>query len=119
MGPFIFRMEVSEVIYPKKMNWLGEWDQEYEDKDFGGKVYELYFPSFEEMNKKIQEITVGCYQYWADAHDDMYGNNVEDLEYHNAYGTWDKEYHIHTSRVYLLDSLLHSIREVMAEGDRV
>lgn len=109
MVKFIFRMEVSEIIYPQKMNWLGDLVDSFDDDDFGGERYELYFSTFEEMSRYIDEITQGFHQYWANIHDDMYGNNVENLEYHNGHGEWDKELHIDTSRLYLVDSLLKAI----------
>ena len=112
MDKYIYRMEVSELNYPKQMNWLGEWDAEYNEDDFQGKRYELYFPTFEKMSEKLKEITEGCHQYWANVYKDLYDNNIEELEYHNGKGAWDKEIHIETSRIYLRSDLLNSIKEI-------
>jgi hypothetical protein len=111
-GNFIFKMEVSERILPKSMDWLSDYEDEFDDEEFKSRRYELFFPTFEDMSKKLDEITAGCHQYWADAHFDIYGNNVESLEYHNGRGEWDKEFHIEISRIYLTDDLLESIKIV-------
>lgn len=112
MNKFIFRMEVSERILPKKMDWLSDYEDKFEEDEFDYKEYEFFFPTFEDMSKKLDEITEDCHQYWADARDDIYGNNIESLEYHNGY-EWDREFHIKTSRIYLTDDLLESIKKVI------
>lgn len=110
MHKFIFRMEVIETTLPKKLNWLGGHNETFDEDDFPVERYEIYFSTFEEMSVKIDGITEGYRQHWASIHDDMYGNNVEDLEYHNGTDEWDKEINIETSRLYLIDSLLNAIK---------
>jgi hypothetical protein len=109
MDKFIFKMEVKEVTMPKKMNWLGSYDEKFKDEDFKENKYVLYFGTFEEMSNKIDEVTKGYHQYWADVTYDLYENNDEYLEYHNDYGAWDKEIYIDTSRLYLIDSFWKAI----------
>jgi hypothetical protein len=109
MENFIFRMEINEIFLPKKLNRLGTIKDSYDYDDIVENRYELYFPTFEEMSIKIDEITEGFHQFWADVRTDMYDNNIEDLEYHNGVGEWNKELHIETSRLYLIESLLKSI----------
>lgn len=109
MEKFIYRMEVSKVIYPKKMNWLGEITESFDDDEFPVERYELYFSTFEEMSEEIDKITEGFHQYWANVYDDLFGNSVENLEYHNGRGEWDTEIDIVVSRLYLIESLLKAI----------
>ena len=113
MVKFIFKMKVNEVILPKKMDWLKYDGDDFDEDDFKGKTYELFFPTFDDMSKKIDEITDGCHQFWADVRNDIYDKNIENLEYHNSRGEWDKEFHIETSRIYLTNDLLNSIKKVI------
>ncbi|RYI30565.1 hypothetical protein EVU96_09115 [Bacillus infantis] len=103
-GNFLFKMEVTETVMPKKLNWLSEYEDAFDEEDFKYNQYELFFPNFEEMSNKITEITEGYNQYWADVIFDFQGSNVESLEYHNGHEEWDKEINISTSRFYLTDS---------------
>lgn len=112
MDKFIYRMEVRKSILSARIDWLGDYDESLLDDDFEGEEYELFFPTFEEMSAKLDEITTGYYQFWADARDDRYGNNVERLEYHNGSPIWDSEINVESSRLYLSESLLKSIDEV-------
>lgn len=111
-GNFIFRMEVTELIFPGKVDELSDWEDKFNEKDIKEKTYELFFPTFEEMSKRLKEIIKGCHQYWADVVWDLHGNNKESLEYHNGKGEWDKQYFIETSRIYLTADLLESIKKV-------
>ncbi|MFK7678647.1 hypothetical protein ACI3ER_11455 [Bacillus sp. Wb] len=115
---YIYKLEVSETILPKKMNWLGDYEEEFDDDDFDGKRYELFFSSFGDMDKKIDELTVGFQQYWADVHSDLHDNNVEYLEYHNtdSNGEWDKEVKFNTSRLYLTESFWDALNKFQEKG---
>jgi hypothetical protein len=109
---FIFKMEIREVSFPKKFNWLSEWDDDdLDEDDFPTNEYELYFGRWEEMSTYIDAITKGFKQYWADVYFDIYNNNNERLEYHNGSSEWDKEIHISTSRIYLDKSFWKAIEQ--------
>lgn len=110
---FIFNMKVSEKHLPTKQNWLGDLEDELESLVSDSNEYEFFFPTFEKMSEKIESITKGFYQYWADISWDLHGNNNEQLEYHNGSPEWDKEIYIETSRIYVTDDLVDSIKEVL------
>lgn len=106
---FIFRIDVRTFNLKDKEESKLLFPEEIDLKEF-----ELYFASFDEMSLKIDEITKGYSQYWADVTSDSRGQNVEHLEYHNGEKKWDKEIKIKTSRLYLSNSLIETIQQVLA-----
>lgn len=112
MSEQIFRVNVREVTLPEKLDWLSDYDDKYKDEDFKEKTYDLYFPTYFALHEKVEQLTKGFNQYFADVYDDYNENPVENLEYHNSRGEWDKEIHIEISRLCLVESLLESINEV-------
>ena len=108
---FIYKIEITEVNFPEKKNWLTDWDDvENYNEDIKGNEYELFFATFEDMSLKINEITKGLQQYWSDVQEDKQGNNVEYLEYRNSKRMWDKVIRFRTSPFYLNESFWKAIK---------
>lgn len=112
MTKHIYRVEVSETSLPKRMDWYGDYEEEFDQDLFGYKTFECYFPYYEEVSQYINLLTKGYHQYWADPGEDIYGEHEEYLEYHNGRDAWDKVLYVHVSQVKLVPSLLEAIKRV-------